>query len=66
MEGLKTYKGRIYDFWLEFFEAKGIDNKPQFPVVSKIVKCCLYIAHEAADIEGGLSQSGLILSEVKT
>lgn len=66
IKNLKTFKGRIDDFWTIFFDTIGIDNTHTFPCISKVIKSVLSISHGQADIERGLSQSGLILTDDKT
>lgn len=66
IRNLKTFKGRIDDFWVQFFETIGIDHSPTFPNVSKVIKSVLSISHGQADVERGFSESGLILTDDKT
>lgn len=65
-EHLTTYKGRIDDFWLQFFEKIGLDSSKTFPSLSKVIKSILTIAHGSAGIERILSSSGQIITEDKT
>lgn len=66
INNLSTYKGRIDDFYVKIFDAVGIDNSPMYPSLSKVIKSVLTISHGQADIERGLSESSLILTDDKT
>lgn len=59
LEDLSSYNLsiRIDHFWRQIFEISNVCNEPKYPLLTKVVKAALSLAHGSSDVECGFSIS---------